>query len=155
MGLVRILVDGYSLLYSWPGLAPRAARHSAAAREELVHILSLYHDATGTPVTIIFDGVNAFRGGPDSESSPEVEVLYSKAGQTADEMLERAAHRLSAYGEVLVVTNDRAERETVNAVGGMTTSCENFIGTIKSALADFDEDLARLNSRERRRFRQV
>ena len=36
MALVRILVDGYSLLHSWPGLAPSRARHSAAARDELI-----------------------------------------------------------------------------------------------------------------------
>ena len=39
MSLVRILVDGYSLLHSWPELAPGKARYSAAAREELVRVL--------------------------------------------------------------------------------------------------------------------
>jgi hypothetical protein len=34
MPLVRILVDGYSLLHNWPELAPGKARHSAAARDE-------------------------------------------------------------------------------------------------------------------------
>ena len=42
-----------------------------------------------------------------------VEVLFSRAGQTADEMIERAAHRFQDYGEVLVVTDDHAERDTV------------------------------------------
>ena len=59
MALVRILVDGYSLLHNWPELAPGAARHSARAREELVHILTRYQDATGEPVTIFFDGAGA------------------------------------------------------------------------------------------------
>jgi len=52
MALVRILVDGYSLLHNWPELAPGRRRHSARAREELIHVLTRYHDATGTPVTI-------------------------------------------------------------------------------------------------------
>ena len=54
MALVRILVDGYSLLHNWPELAPGKPRHSAAAREELIHWLTRYHDATGTPITIFF-----------------------------------------------------------------------------------------------------
>jgi predicted RNA-binding protein with PIN domain len=33
MALVRILVDGYSLLHGWPELAPGAPRHSERARE--------------------------------------------------------------------------------------------------------------------------
>ena len=59
MALVRILVDGYSLLHNWPELAPGAARHSARAREELVHVLTRYHDATDEPVTVFFDGAGA------------------------------------------------------------------------------------------------
>jgi predicted RNA-binding protein with PIN domain len=54
--LVRILVDGYSLLHSWRELAPGKARHSAAAREELIHVLRQYGDAIGTPITVVFDG---------------------------------------------------------------------------------------------------
>ena len=42
MALARILVDGYSLLHSWPELAPGQPRHSAAARDELVHVLAGY-----------------------------------------------------------------------------------------------------------------
>ena len=55
MALVRILVDGYSLLHNWVELAPGLPRHSARAREELIHVLTRYHDATGTPITIVFD----------------------------------------------------------------------------------------------------
>src|SRR5437660_3054485 len=109
MALMRILVDGYSLLHNWPALAPGKPRHSAAAREELVHVLTQYRDAIGTPITVIFDGAGAPASTPKVESGPEMEILYSKAGRTADDVIERAAHRLSEFGEVLVVTDDYAE----------------------------------------------
>ena len=118
MALMRILVDGYSLLHNWPELAPGQPRHSARAREELVHVLTRYHDATGTPVTIFFDGAGAPAGTPPHEANPAVEVLFSRAGQTADQMIERAAHRFNAYGEMLVVTDDLAERDVVSGMGG-------------------------------------
>jgi predicted RNA-binding protein with PIN domain len=54
MALIRILVDGYSMLHNWPELAPGAARHSARAREELIAMLTQFHDAAGTPLTIFF-----------------------------------------------------------------------------------------------------
>ena len=69
MALARILVDGYSLLHNWPELAPGAPRHSARARDELVHVLTRYHDATGEPVTIFFDGAGAPPNTPKNESS--------------------------------------------------------------------------------------
>lgn len=154
MALVRILVDGYSLLHSWPELAPGKPRHSAAARDELIHWLTLYRDATGTPITIFFDGAGARSGTPPAHSTPEVEVLYSRAGQTADQMIERAAHRFSHYGEVLAVTDDIAERETVTNVGGMSSSCWNFIQTVQSTLRDLADDIKDLNRRERGRFKR-
>src|SRR5262250_1043718 len=126
MALVRILVDGYSLLHNWPQLAAGKARHSVGARDELIRRLTLYQDATGTPLTIFFDG-NGSRRGPREVSTSSVEVLYSHAGQTADQMIERAAHRFGAFGEVLAVTDDFAEWETVMSVGGLASSCWHFI----------------------------
>src|ERR1044071_8159824 len=153
MALVRILVDGYSLLHGWPELAPGKPRHSAAAREELVYILTRYHDAIGTPITIFFDGSGAPPNVPKSESTQYVEVLFSKAGQTADQMIERATHRFQPYGEVLAVTDDHAERDLVIGLGGMASSCLNFIADVEGALADFADDLKHHNRTERNRFK--
>ena len=153
MALVRILVDGYSLLHNWPELARGKPRHSAAAREELLHILTQYQDASGTPITIFFDGSGAPPGVPKNESRA-VEVLISKAGQTADDMIERAAHRFQPYGEVLAVTDDNAERDTVIALGGSAASCSNFILMVESALNELAEDVKQYNRSERTRFKQ-
>jgi predicted RNA-binding protein with PIN domain len=153
MALVRILVDGYSLLHSWPTLAPGKPRHASAVREELIHLLTQYRDVCGTPITIIFDGANSKREADETPSTPDVEILYSRAGQTADQMIERAAHRLKEFGEVLVVTNDFAERDTVSSLGGMTSSCDNFIRTVESALDEMRRDVRNYNQREQIKFR--
>jgi predicted RNA-binding protein with PIN domain len=154
MALVRILVDGYSLLHNWPELARGQPRHSAAARAELIYVLTRYHDATGLPITIFFDGSGAPAGVPKNESTRTVEVLFSKAGQTADDMIERAAHRFQPYGEVLAVTDDHAERDTVTALGGLTSSCMNFIATVESALTELAEDVKQHNRTERNRYKR-
>jgi len=154
MALVRILIDGYSLLHNWPELAPGKPRHSAAARSELIHIVTQYRDAIVTPITIFFDGGGAPPGTPAAMSTPEVEVLYSKSGQTADDMIERAAYRFSEYGEVLAVTDDFAERDTVISVGGSTSSCLNFIQTVENTLGELADDIKRHNRRERHKFQR-
>jgi len=151
MALVRILVDGYSLLHNWPELAEGAPRHSEAAHDALVEMLQQYQDACGTPVTIFFDG-RGVRRKPKNESASAVEVLFSSSGQTADDLIERAAHRFQPYGEVLVVTDDFAERDTVGAFGGSVASCGNFIRMIQNALADLAENLNNHNRKERNRF---
>jgi predicted RNA-binding protein with PIN domain len=152
MALVRILVDGYSLLHNWPELARGKPRHSAAARDALIQALTQYRDATRTPITIFFDGSGPQRGPSEIKSTPEVEILFSRAGQTADQMIERAAYRFQPFGEVLAVTDDNAERDTVIALGGMASSCFSFIQTVESALAELQHDIKRVNRREKNQF---
>ena len=154
MALVRILVDGYSLLHNWPELAPGKARHSAAARDELIHVLTRFQDADGTPITVFFDGAGAPPDATNGEASQDVEVLYSRIGQTADDLIERAAHRFKTYGEVLAVTNDVAERDIVVGMGGNAASCQNFKIMVQSVLSEFEDGLKQYNRMEEDRFRQ-
>ena len=154
MAFVRILVDGYSLLHSWPELAPGKARHSAFARDELVRRLTQYRDASGTPLTIVFDGTGSKSRESEVKSTPEVEIIFSRAGNNADQIIERAAHQLVSFGEVLVVTDDHLERETVMASGGVASSCLNFILAVESALAEMQNDLKHHNRRERNKFKR-
>jgi uncharacterized protein len=154
MALVRILVDGYSLLHGWPELAPREPRYSAAARDELVHMLRLYSDAVNTPVTVVFDGAGHRGVRQETDSTPQVEILFSKAGQTADQIIERVTYRMKSFGEVLVVTDDHAERDTVIAMGGLASSCSSFIQSMENALEDLQRDVERYNSTEKRRYKR-
>lgn len=154
MALARILVDGYSLLHNWPDLAPGQPRHSERARDELVRILTLYHDVTGEPVTVFFDGSGAPPDAPKADSSREVEVLFSRAGQTADQMIERAAHRFQPHGEVLVVTDDNAVRSLTGGSGAAVASCANFISTVEDALTELHDELRQRNRTERNRFKR-
>jgi predicted RNA-binding protein with PIN domain len=67
-------------------------------------------------------------------------------------MIERAAHRFQSYGEVLVVTDDNAERDVVGGFGGSVSSCANFIRMIGGALAELKDELKNHNRAERNRF---
>ncbi|MGO8682398.1 MAG: NYN domain-containing protein [Limisphaerales bacterium] len=154
MALARILVDGYSLLHNWPDLAPGQPRHSERARAELIYFLTRYQDVSGEPITIFFDGSGAPPDVPKHEPGPGLEVLFSKAGQTADQMIERAAHRFQPYGEVLVVTDDRAVRNMVSGSGGSVASCANFVRMVEIALTELQDELRQYNRTERNRFKR-
>ena len=154
MGIVRILVDGYSL-HHWPELelAPGKPRHSFYARDALVSVLTqtIRMPPATSPVTVIFDGGGAPPGTPKNESAKSgIEVLYSKKGQTADQVIERVSHLMKPYGEVMAVTNDYAERETVISLGGSACSCENFIRMIDENVGGMQVNLKELNARERK-----
>ncbi|HZL13731.1 MAG TPA: NYN domain-containing protein, partial [Verrucomicrobiae bacterium] len=106
------------------------------------------------PITIFFDGAGVPASAPKNESSRDVEVLFSRAGQTVDDMIERAAHRFQSYGEVLVVTNDHAERDVVGGFGGSVASCGNFIRTVENALTQLSDELKHYNRAEQNRFKR-
>src|SRR5260370_993641 len=117
-------------------LAPRRPRHHAEAREELIQWLARYQDIIGPPITIFFHGAGAPSGTATALSTPELEVLYPRAGQTADDLIERATHRFGEYGEVLAVTDDQAERETVIRLTGLDPSISTLIQTVWSTTSD-------------------
>jgi predicted RNA-binding protein with PIN domain len=147
------LIDGYSLLHSWPELAPGKPRFSAAARDELINQLIQYRDAIGTPLTIVFDGAGAKPDASQMPSTSQCEIIYSQSGQTADQIIERVAGRMRPYGEVMAVTNDHAERDTVISMGGFAMSCDQFIYEVENTLGELQNDIKRLNRREGNRFK--
>jgi len=149
---MRILVDGHSLLHQWRELAPGKPCHSPAAREELICRLTQYHDATGTPITLVFDGSRPAGEVDDGDQNGTVSIVYSRAGQTADQLIERMAYRLHGQGEVLVVTNDITERETVAPNGTQVSSCVNFIRMIEGCLESLEREIQNYNRQERTKF---
>jgi predicted RNA-binding protein with PIN domain len=60
---------------------------------------------------------------------------------------------MQPYGEVLVVTDDSAERDTVFYHGGTAASCYNFIEEVEGVLEEQDREIARHNRAERMRFK--
>ncbi len=154
MAIIRILIDGYSLLHAWPDLARGKPRFSAKARDELIHVLTQYHDCIPTPITLFFDGSGAPDGTPKPVSSRSLEIIFSPAGRTADDLIERVAHLYRPYGEVLVVTDDQAERSTVTSLGGVVSRCEFFITEVLNTLQNQHNDLQGFNRREAEHFRR-
>ena len=154
MPVVRILVDGYSLLHAWHDLAPDEPRYSAAAREALIRVLIQYADSICTPITLFFDGAGGPKDTPKNISSDSLEIVFSRDSKTADDLIERTAYRLKPYGEALAVTNDYAERDTVISMGGLAQSCEDFVKDLKRTLDERDDFLKRYNRDEANRYKR-
>lgn len=126
-----LLVDGHSIIFAWPELRALHERRRAAAREALVRQLRDYQDWTGTRVVVVFDG----RGMSVShEAQPgEIQIFYSRAGQTADAIIERLASRYAARFRLVVATGDYLEQETASACGAETISPEGLRELLRDA----------------------
>jgi hypothetical protein len=52
------------------------------------------------------------------------------------------------------VTDDHAERDTVNGFGGSVSGCANFIRRVEDALTELQDELRNHNRMERTRFKR-
>src|SRR5215472_3510283 len=110
-----LIVDGHSIIFAWPDLCKLHARRSSLAREALLKRLRDYQDWTGVRVVAVFDGKGKK---VDATSDPtEVQVFYSRSGQSADAIIERLASKYAKRFELMVATSDSMEAETVHASG--------------------------------------
>ena len=155
--IIRILVDGYSLSHHWKDIEPGKSRFSEAVRNSLIKILRQFQDAHGVPMTVVFDASAVSKSKRLTAIEPNTrnfEIIYSEPGQSADEVIERVTHRLASYGPVVAVTNDRAEQETVRAMGGHAVHCEEFVTQVKRTLSSQKSSILEHNRKERASFKQ-
>ena len=106
-------------------------RRTSLARDALVRKLRDYQDWTGVRVVVVFDGK-----GPavDASADPgEIQIFYSRAGQTADAVVERLASKYGEQYRLLVATSDYLEQETVSACGAEYVSAEGLRALLDDA----------------------
>jgi predicted RNA-binding protein with PIN domain len=117
-----LIVDGHSVIFAWPELRQLHKRRTSLAREALTKKLRDFQDWTGTRVAVVFDG----KGTTVSEISDpgEIQIFYSRAGQTADSIIERLASKYGRSFRLLVATDDVLEQETASACGAECISAE-------------------------------
>jgi uncharacterized protein len=117
-----LIVDGHSIIFAWPELRKLHQRRTALAREALARRLRDYQDWTGVRVVLVFDG----QGSKISahHDPHEIQVFYSRKGQTADAVVERLTSKYAATCDVTVATSDLLERQTVTSFGAMAISPE-------------------------------
>ncbi len=126
-----LLVDGHSIIFAWPELRALHERRTSLAREALTRQLRDFQDWTGIHVVVVFDG----RGTAVShEAVPgEIQVFYSRAGQTADSIIERLASKYAGRFRLIVATGDYLEQETASASGAETVSPEGLRELLRDA----------------------
>ncbi len=125
-----LIVDGHSIIFAWPELRKLHARRLSLAREALIKQLRDYQDWTGVRVVVVFDG----KGSKISATSElgEVQIFYSRSGQSADSIIERLASKYAKRFELIVATSDSMEAETVQACGAEWISPEALRGLIST-----------------------
>jgi predicted RNA-binding protein with PIN domain len=110
---VHLVVDGYNVTKTGYGELPLAAQ-----RSRLIQGLGALAARTGAEVSAVFDGAARPPAMPPAPRG--VRVLFSAAGEPADDVIRRLVAAEPAGRPVVVVTSDREVAEDVARSGAYT-----------------------------------
>jgi predicted RNA-binding protein with PIN domain len=102
---MRLIIDGYNLLHITLPPFQNASEDLERKREQLIEQLSSYRQKKPCDMTVVFDG---WRGGWATEKRERkkgIDLIFSKLGETADEVIKRLVKE-RGHGAA-VVTSDR------------------------------------------------
>ena len=140
-----LIVDGHSIIFSWPELLALHQRNTAIARDSLVKTLTAYQDVSGTNVVVVFDGKGAMVN--KIEEPGGIQIFYSNAGRTADEIVERLVAKYANKFSITVATADLLEQQTVTSFGAQPIGSEGLRRMIQDAQVEFAAELKKLRKR--------
>ena len=101
-----IIVDGYNVIFAWEDLSQQARTDLDAARRQLCDILSSFAGFTKCRLVVVFDGYKQ-KGNPGEKSQfHNIQVVYTKEGETADAYIEALADKIGPNYAVRVASSD-------------------------------------------------
>ena len=101
-----LIVDGYNIIFAWEDLAALAKEDLEAARRQLCDRLSSYAGFKKCYLVLVFDGWKV-KGNPgEKEKWNNLQIVYTKEGETGDAYIERLAAQIGGNYAVRVATSD-------------------------------------------------
>lgn len=121
-----LLVDGYNIIFAWENLKETAKHSLESARIQLLDILTNYQSQIFEKVIVVFDAYRV-AGNPGSISKyHQIDVVYTKEAETADQYIERFVEKIRPNYEVTVATSDVLEQVIIMGKGAKRLSAEHF-----------------------------
>jgi len=128
-----LLVDGYNVIFAWDELKELSNINIDSAREALIELLKNYGGINNIKITVVFDGYRA-AGNPGSRyMDGNVEVVFTKEGETADNYIEKTVFSKKKGFDITVVSSDRTVQMTVMGDGALRISSREFYDEITRA----------------------
>ena len=141
-----LLVDGYNIIYAWETLRDLAQRDVKAARDQLLDILSNYSGYVNRSVICVFDAYRVPGGQERIYRYHNIDVVFTREAETADQYIEKAAHELGKQYAVAVATSDAVEQIIIFGAGARRLSANDLLREVVLAneemRAKMDEKLA-------------
>ncbi len=121
-----LLVDGYNIIGDWAELQALKNERLADARDRLIERMAEYQGFKGWRVIVVFDA-HLVPGIEAKNLRSEVEVIFTRSSETADERIEKLAISLnSRRDQIYVATSDSTEQWVIFAKGALRISAREL-----------------------------
>jgi predicted RNA-binding protein with PIN domain len=126
-----LAIDGYNFIKQSPELRRLEEIELQKAREGLIERLARYKRIKGHAILVVFDGWQAGKTAGHRERSRGIEIIFSRIGERADEVLKR----LSAEKRegVTIVTSDNDVAFHAEKKGATVISAADFADKMEMA----------------------
>ncbi|KXG08714.1 NYN domain-containing protein [Anoxybacillus rupiensis] len=127
-----LIVDGYNVIGAWPELRKLKEHDLASARDVLISKMAEYQGFTGYKVIIVFDA-HLVQGVEKKYTNYQVDVIFTKENETADERIEKLAKQLiNIRTKVYVATSDYTEQWAIFGQGALRKSARELLTEMES-----------------------
>lgn len=146
-----LIVDGYNIIGAWDELERLKMKDMGLARNRLIELLIEYKAYTGNRVIIVFDALYV-RGVESRTMVSDVEIIYTREDETADECIERLVKSVkNVKNKVYVATSDYLEQRTIFGRGALRISARELQIEIKSMKANISDQLEKYHNEKPQR----
>lgn len=112
-----LLVDGYNVIFAWEDLKELAEVSIDGARGKLMDILCNYQAIKQCYVILVFDAYRVQGHETEIMDYHNIRVVYTKEAETADQYIEKFAHKHGRQYDVTVATSDGLEQIIIRGQG--------------------------------------
>ncbi len=131
-----IIVDGYNIIFSWSDLAELAREDIDAARRKLCDELSSFAGFTKCRLLVVFDGWKQ-KGNPGEKSRfHNIQVVFTREGETADAYIEALAAEIGKNYAVRVASSDSLVQISSFRSGVLRMSARELMEEVEAARKD-------------------
>ena len=112
-----LLVDGYNIIFAWEELNELARTTIDGARHKLMDILCNYQGYKKCTLILVFDAYKVTGNIGQAIEYHNIHVVYTKEAETADQYIEKLAHKMGRNHRVTVATSDGLEQLIIRGQG--------------------------------------
>ncbi|WP_041276493.1 translation factor GTPase family protein [Desulfosporosinus acidiphilus] len=121
-----LLVDGYNIIYAWPGLKELADVNMDGARMKLLEILSNYQGIRKCQIITVFDAYLVLGHSEEVIDYHNIHLVFTKEAQTADQYIEKFAYDHQKQYNITVATSDGLQQIIIRGSGGALLSAREL-----------------------------